>query len=115
MSLDKIAELLQTAIAQRQTLTIAEASGAVMAGQIGSFSTSTGMINATATNFCTGNCLLAKVEGSWYAIDPNDNREEVRSSVDRFIQRKPKRTESLPVVSIVVGTAPKDDGGGGNE
>jgi hypothetical protein len=112
--LDRIAQLLAKAIAERQILTTGEAGAAVKAGNLGSFTTKIGTINAIATNLCTGECLLVKVEGNWYATDPNDNRQVVRSSVDRFIQRKPKRAESLPVVSITVGTVDKSESGGGN-
>ncbi|WP_310410540.1 hypothetical protein [Chamaesiphon sp. OTE_8_metabat_110] len=61
---------------------------AAVPGKSALFTTVTGTISAVATNFCYGNCLLAKVEGTWYAINPADNREVVRSSVDRLIQRK---------------------------
>lgn len=110
--ISQIARLLQQAIADRQTLTIGQSNAPVTQGNLGSFSTGTGLISAIATNFCYGDCLLAKVEGKWYAINPADNREVIRSNVDRFIKRKPK-TGSLPKISIVAGIKTGSYGGGG--
>lgn len=100
--INRIADLLQNLIKSRQTLAVGQSDAAIVPGSRGLFSTSTGLINAIATNFCYGNCLLAKVEGTWYAINPTDNREVVRSNVDRLIQHKMKPTEK-PKAWLAIG------------
>jgi hypothetical protein len=92
--INRIAQLLQNAITDRQVLAVGNSDAAVVQGSPGLFRTGTGMIRAIATNFCYGDCLLAKVEGTWYAINPRDNQEVVRSSVDRLIRRRAKATGS---------------------
>jgi hypothetical protein len=88
--INRIANLLLEQIRSRQTLAIGTAQSAAIQGTRALYQTPSGIISAIATNFCYDDCLLAKVEGTWYAINPNDNRKVVRSSVDRLIQRKPK-------------------------
>jgi hypothetical protein len=108
----KIAVLLTSMIADRTNLTIGTINAAVTAGNRGLFSTSIGALSAEATNFCYGDCLLAKVEGKWYAVNPTDNRQVIKTVIDRQIQRKPKGS-ALPLISVYVGIKTDDGGGGG--
>lgn len=87
-NIEQIANLLRSQIEQRRTLAIGTAQSASIQGTRALYQTPSGIISAIATNFCYGDCLLAKVEGTWYAINPVDNREVVRGSVDRMIRRK---------------------------
>lgn len=109
MDLQTIANLLLSAIRSRQNLTIGEATGTIIAGGTGSFTTAFGLITATATNFCTGKCCLAKVEGKWYAIGNEQQSVVIRSSVDRLIQsrRKPVATELF--LGKFIGTNENED------
>jgi hypothetical protein len=92
--LNRIAGLLQAEIANRTTVTIGTAVATIYGNQTGLFLTPTGRtISAVATNFCYGSCLLAKVEGVWYAANPQDNSQLVGTRIDRFIQRKAKSVE----------------------
>ena len=91
--LDRIANILRETIKSRQVLAIGEAQFAAVQGQSALFTTASGTISAIATNFCYGKCLLAKVEGVWYALNPADGGVEIRSSVDRQIWRRPKTGE----------------------
>lgn len=92
--LNRIVRILEEAIANRQKLAIGQSIAAIVQGQVGLFLAGGKTISAIATNYCYGNCLLAKVEGKWYAINPNDRRQVVGSSVDRF--HKLARTRSSP-------------------
>jgi hypothetical protein len=112
-NIEQIANLLRSQIEQRRTLAIGTAQSASIQGTRALYQTPSGIISAIATNFCYGDCLLAKVEGIWYAINPSDNREVVRSSVDRLIQKRPKSSATLPIVSIYVGTITANNGGSG--
>lgn len=88
--LNRIADLLRSQIEQRRTLAVGNAQSASIQGTSALYQTPGGIISAIATNFCYGTCLLAKIEGAWYAINPIDNREVIRADVDRFINRRPK-------------------------
>ena len=98
--INRIADLLRDLIKSRQVLAVGTAQSAAVPGSPALYETSSGTIRAIATNFCYGNCLLAKVEGTWYAINPSDNRAVIRGNVDRLIQRRPSIGKILPVVSI---------------
>lgn len=87
--LTRITQILEDAIANRQKLAIGQSIAAIVGGQTGLFLTGGRTISAIATNYCYGNCLLAKVEGKWYAINPDDNRRVVGGGVDRLFHRKP--------------------------
>ncbi len=88
--LDRIANILRETIKSRQVLAIGEAQFSAVQGKSALFTTASGTIGAIATNFCYGRCLLHKVEGVWYALNPNEGGVEIRSSVDRQIWRRPK-------------------------
>ncbi len=106
--LDRIANLLLEQIRSRQTLAIGTAQAASIQGSRALYQTPSGIISAIATNFCYGDCLLAKVEGTWYAVNPVDNRQVVRSSVDRLIRRNKSfsaETRILIEVEFVVFSA----------
>ncbi len=114
--LNRIADMLRQAIKARQTLAVGTVQFAAVEGNTALFTTGTGTISAIATNFCYGNCLLAKVDGVWYAFNPAVTREVVRSSIDRLQRRKPKKSEqNLPVLSIFVGTVKIEGNGGGGD
>jgi hypothetical protein len=101
--IDRIAQLLKNEIANRRTVTIGTPVATILAAQVGLFITPEGRsISATATNFCYGSCLLAKVEGTWYAVNPQDTSQVVSSRIDRFIQRKPVVSSELPTVRVKV-------------
>lgn len=99
--LNRIADILRAAIKSRQNLAIGEAQFASVQGQYALYNTGSGVISAIATNDCYGKCLLAKVEGKWYAINPSDNRKVVRSSVDRMVWRRPKLPASNPTIAVI--------------
>jgi hypothetical protein len=99
--LERIAAKLKKLIAENQDLILGKAIASVMPGQTGGFQTNAGTINAIATSFCNGDCLLAKVDGAWYAINPNDNREVVRSNVDRMVWRRPRLSTQNPTVAVI--------------
>jgi hypothetical protein len=111
-NLDRIADILRAAINDRATLAIGSSVATIYQGQSGLFLTASGKtVSAIATNFCYESCLLSKVDGVWYAINPQDDRQVVRSSVQRFITRKPKSSD-LPTIAITIGILSNDDGGG---
>jgi hypothetical protein len=110
-SIEQIANLLRSQIEQRRTLAIGSAQSASIQGTRALYQTPSGIISAIATNFCYGDCLLAKVQGTWYAINPSDNREVVRSSVDRLIQRRPKVAATSGQVVIIKNIPLNYDGG----
>jgi hypothetical protein len=98
----RIAGLLQAEIANRTSLTVGSAVATVYQQQTGLFLTAAGKtISAVATNFCYGSCLLAKVEGVWYAVNPSDTSQVVSSRIDRFEQRRVKFQE-LSTLSIAI-------------
>lgn len=111
--LDRIANLLRETIKSRQVLAIGEAQFAAVQGQSALFTAASGTISAIATNHCYGKCLLHKVEGVWYALNPAEGGVKIRSSVDRQIWRRPKSGDdrSLPKISIIPGI--KTTAGGG--
>jgi hypothetical protein len=94
-NLNRIADLLRAAIKDRQVLTIGTARSSTPPGQSILFITATGLITATTTNFCYGQCLLAKVEGKWYAINPAEHREVVSRNVERFIRSQLKVNDDV--------------------
>lgn len=101
-SIEQIANLLRSQIEQRRTLAIGTAQSASIQGTRALYQTPSGTISAIATNFCYGDCLLAKVEGTWYAINPQDNREVVRGSVDRLIQKRARIVaEEIGTIAVI--------------
>lgn len=99
--LNRITQILEDAIANRQQLAIGQSIAAIVRGQTGLFLAGNKTISAIATNYCYGNCLLAKVDGKWYAINPDDHRRVVSGGVDRLFQRK-KSNSALPTISIAL-------------
>lgn len=84
-NINQIADLLRSAIKNRQTLAIGTAQAAIYQGQTGLFTTASGaVVNAIAANFCYDSCLLSKVGGIWYAINPRDSQTVVATTVNRF-------------------------------
>jgi hypothetical protein len=101
----KVADLLQKLTADRQVLAIGQSDAAITQGQSGLFSTNAGNISAIATNFCYGNCLLAKVDGAWYAINPSDNRDVVRQSIERLSKSKSHQSSQVNILNLYLGIA----------
>ena len=102
MDNERIANLLRQAIADRQVLAIGRSDAAIADGNVGLFATSLGNINATAVNFCYGDCLLFKVDGQWFALN-NDPQQIVNTTVNRQIRSRPKPPSRDPILAKFIG------------
>ena len=88
MSANSDADLLARLLADHQSLLIATPATTLYPNQTGIFQTAVGFKSARALNFCTGQCLLAKVGNEWVAISGQGGGQVIRKDVHRWEQRR---------------------------
>jgi hypothetical protein len=103
MESTEIAKLIDSILEDRGNLLVARPINSLYAGDLGNFSVAqtNKLITARALNFCTGECLLAKVDNNWVAISSQTENRVITSRVDRLIWRRPKLVDEVKKLAFI--------------